>query len=294
MFKSGFVAIIGKPNVGKSTILNFLLGYDLAIISRKPETTRNNILGTLTTKEGQINFLDTPGIHTPHTLLGKYMVRQAQSALMEVDLILAVTDMKFEIDKDDKRMFELLQKEKKSMILLINKIDRVDKRLILPLIDECKSMDYFKEYIPISAKNGDNMDVLIPKMLQYLPEGPKHYPDDHLTDKPVRFLVGEFIRQQVLSLTHEEIPHSVAVCVEEIKKRPKKKLHYVQATIFVERDSQKAIIIGKNGQLLKEIGEAARKNIEEELQTKVYLDLWVKVYKNWRKDPRALNMLGYT
>jgi len=294
MYKSGFVAIIGKPNVGKSTILNHLLGSDLAIVTSKPETTRDNILGTLTTKKGQINFLDTPGVHLPHTLLGKHMVRQAQDAMMQVDLILAVIDAKTELDRSDKRMFEFLHKEKKPVILLINKVDLIDKRFLLPLIEECTKEKCFKEYIPISAKKGEGMELLLPKVFEHLSEGPQYYPDDHLTDKPVKFFVAELIRQQTLQLTQQEIPHSIAVYIDEMKKRPKKKLYYIAATIFVEKESQKPIVIGKNGKMLKKIGEAARKNIEEEIEMKIFLDLWVKVYKNWRKDPHALKMLGYT
>lgn len=291
--KSGYVAIVGKPNVGKSTILNYLLGVDLAIVTPKPETTRNKILGTLTTAQGQINFIDTPGMHIPHTLLGKHMVRRAKEALQEADVVLAVIDAKQRLDRNDSALFAAIKASEKDSILLINKVDMVDKRFVLPLIEECSKMGLFMNFIPVSAKSGDNMQVLLPKIFQLLPENPKFFPDDHLTDKPQRFFIAELIREQALKLTEEEIPYCVAVLVEEVKKRPKKDLTFIQATIFVERPTQKAIIIGKRGQMLKTIGESARIKIEEQIGTKVYLQLWVKVYKNWRHDPQALKMLGY-
>ena len=292
-YKSGYVAIAGKPNVGKSTILNYLLGVDLAIVTSKPETTRNKILGTLTTKDGQINFIDTPGMHIPHTLLGRHMVRQAKEALDEADLALAVIDARKNLDESDSALFEAIRQSGKPAILLINKVDLIDKRFVLPVIEQCLRLGIFKDFIPISAKAGDNMKVLLPKILEFLPQDEKFFPDDYLTDKPQRFFIAELIRQQVLNSTIEEVPHSVAVLVEEVKKRPKKDVNYVAATIFVERPTQKAIIIGKRGQMLKAIGEAARIKIEEQLGTRVFLDLRVKVYKNWRWDPQALKMLGY-
>jgi len=290
--KSGYVAIVGKPNVGKSTILNRLVGEDLSVVTPKPETTRNNILGTLTTEGGQVNFIDTPGVHIPHTLLGKHMVRQAKEALQEADLVLAVTVAKRSFDANDLALFDAVRAAGKSSILLINKVDLVDKRLILPLIEKCSQTGIFRDYIPISAKCGDNMKVLSEKIFELLPEGPKLFPDDYLTDKPQRFFLSETIRKYVLNFTREEIPHSVAVLIEEMKTKPKKITH-IQATIFVERPSQKAIVIGKRGQMLKSVGEAARKDIEKQLGMKVFLELWVKVYKNWRHDPRAVKMLGY-
>lgn len=291
--KSGYVAIVGKPNVGKSTILNYLLGVDLAIVTPKPETTRDKILGTLTTGQGQINFIDTPGMHMPHTLLGKHMVRQAKEALQEADLVLAVVDAKKRLDRNDSALFAAIKASEKNSILLINKVDLIDKRFVLPLIEECSKMGLFKDFIPVSAKNGDNMQLLLPKIFEFLPENPKYFPDDYLTDKPQRFFIAESIREEVLKLTREEIPYSVAVMVEEVKKRPGKRITYVQATIFTERPTQKAIIIGKKGSMLKAIGEAGRLKIEKQLETRVFLQLWVKVHKNWRQDPQALKMLGY-
>jgi len=292
-YKSGYVAIVGKPNVGKSTILNYFLGLDLAIVTPKPETTRNKILGTLTTAAGQINFIDTPGIHMPHTLLGKHMVRQAKEALQEADVVLAVIDASKPLDRSDSALFANVRTCKKDTILLLNKVDLVDKRLVLPVIEECSKMGIFKDFIPVSAKKGDNMQSVLAGTLQLLPENPKFFPDDHLTDKPQRFFIAESIRKEVLSLTREEIPYSVAVLVEEVKERPQNNITYVQAVIFTERPTQKAIIIGKKANMLKAIGEAARLNIEKQLGTRVFLELWVKVYKNWRQDPRALKILGY-
>lgn len=292
-FKSGYVAVIGKPNVGKSAVLNYLVGEKVAIVTEKPETTRDKILGILTREDVQVVFVDTPGIHKPRNLLGKHMTRIAKESLLEVDLIVFILDITSGITSEDKVIFNLLKDARKPAILLINKVDLVSKSLALPLIDEASKIYEFKEIIPTSATKGDNMDVLLKKVIEYLPQGPKYFSDEQLTDKTERFLVGELIREKALELTWEEIPHSIAVLVEEFKERPKKKLIYIRATIFVERHSQKKIVIGHKGQMLKNIGEAARKNIEDFLKKRIYLDLWVKVYENWRKDPQALKMLGY-
>ncbi|MFH1778953.1 MAG: GTPase Era [Candidatus Omnitrophota bacterium] len=292
-FKSGYVAIIGKPNVGKSAVLNYLVGEKVAIVTEKPETTRDKILGILTREDVQVVFVDTPGIHKPRNLLGKHMTRIAKESLLEVDLIVFILDITSGITNEDEIIFNLLKDARKPAILLINKVDLVSKSLALPLIDEASKIYEFKEIIPTSATKGDNMDVLLKKVIEYLPQGPKYFSDEQLTDKTERFLVGELIREKALELTWEEIPHSIAVLVEEFKERPKKKLIYIRATIFIERHSQKKIVIGHKGQMLKNIGEAARKNIEDFLKKRIYLDLWVKVNENWRKDPQALKMLGY-
>lgn len=292
-FKSGYVAVIGKPNVGKSAVLNYLVGEKVAIVTEKPETTRDKILGILTREDVQVVFVDTPGIHKPRNLLGKHMTRIAKESLLEVDLIVFILDITSGITSEDEVIFNLLKDARKPAILLINKVDLVSKSLALPLIDEASKIYEFKEIIPTSATKGDNMDVLLKKVIEYLPQGPKYFSDEQLTDKTERFLVGELIREKALELTWEEIPHSIAVLVEEFKERPKKKLIYIRATIFIERHSQKKIVIGHKGQMLKNIGEAARKNIEDFLKKRIYLDLWVKVYENWRKDPQALKMLGY-
>lgn len=292
-FKSGYVVIIGKPNVGKSAVLNYLVGEKVAIVTEKPETTRDKILGILTREDVQVVFVDTPGIHKPRNLLGKHTTRIAKESLLEVDLIIFILDITSGITSEDEIIFNLLKDARKPAILLINKVDLVSKSLSLPLIDEASKIYEFKEIIPTSATKGDNMDVLLKKVIEYLPQGPKYFSDEQLTDKTERFLVGELIREKALELTWEEIPHSIAVLVEEFKERPKKKLIYIRATIFIERHSQKKIVIGHKGQMLKNIGEAARKNIEDFLKKRIYLDLWVKVYENWRKDPQALKMLGY-
>lgn len=292
-FKSGYVAIIGKPNVGKSAILNYLVGEKVAIVTKRPETTRDKILGILTRDDAQVIFVDTPGIHKPKNLLGKNMTRLAKESLFEVDLIVFVLDITSGITGEDRIIFNLLKDARKPAILLINKVDLVSKSLVLPLIDEASKTYGFKELIPTSATKGDNMDVLLKKVIEYLPQGPKYFSDEQFTDKTERYMVGEMVREKALELTREEIPHSLAVLVEDFKERPKKKLVYIRATIFVERLSQKKILIGHKGQMLKNIGEAARKDMEGFLKRRVYLDLWVKVYENWRRDPQALKMLGY-
>jgi GTP-binding protein Era len=292
MYKSGFVSIIGKPNAGKSTVLNFLVGEKVAIVSEKPETTRDKIQGILTLPEAQIVFVDTPGIHKPRILLGKQMVRRAKESLLESDLILLMIDAASGVDENDRIMISLLEGLKTPAFLLLNKIDLIKKSKVLTLIEEFVKLYDFKESIPISSVKGDNMDVLLKKIIEYLPEGEKFYPEDQLTDKHQRFIVKEMIREKALEFTHQEVPHSVAVLVDEMKKK-KNDLVYIKAVIFVERDSQKVILIGKKGQMLKKIGESARIEVEKMLNKRVYLDLWIKVYKNWRKDEHALKMLGY-
>jgi len=293
MFKSGYIAIIGKPNVGKSLILNKLLGEKVAIVSKKPETTRDKIQGILTKKEYQAVFIDTPGIHKPKLLLGQQMVRRAKETLFDADIILFVLDIKTGIDAEDKLILELVKDIKKPVILAINKVDLARKERLLPVMEEAAKLHDFKEIIPTSAFSGDNMDVLLNKIVEILPEGPMFYPQDQLTDKSERFIAGEMIREKVLEFTHEEVPHSVAVLVEEMKFREGKDLFYIRAVVFVERDTQRAILIGRGGSMLKKIGEESRKEIENFLGKRVYLDLWIKVHKDWRKDEHALKMLGY-
>jgi len=294
MFKAGKVAVIGRPNVGKSTLLNVLVKERLCIVSKKPETTRDNIHGIISDKEFQIVFIDTPGMHRPRNLLGKSMVRRALSTFLEVDLILVLIDSYSGITQEDKRIFEQLPPGKINL-LLINKIDKIDRRYVLPVIQQAQKY-LFKEIIPISARKSDGTDIVFKKILEYLPEGFPIFPEDQLSDKNEKFFVQELIREKMLELTHQEIPHSIAVSVEEIKEKKDKQnkdICYIRANIYVERKNQKAIVIGKNGQMLKKIGENSRKEIENFLQKKVFLDLWVKVYENWRKDPFALKNLGY-
>ena len=292
VFKSGFVAIIGRPNVGKSTVLNRLVGEKVAIVTQKPETTRNKIQGILTRDGAQVVFVDTPGIHKPKNLLGKQITQVAKDVLLEVDLIVFVLDVTKGITPEDMLIFNLVKTAKKPAILLINKIDLRSKSLALPLIEEGARLYDFKDIIPTSASNGDNMDVLLEKVIEYLPEGPKYFPDSQFTDRTEKFMVGEMIREQALELTHEEVPHSVAVLIEEFTERPKK-LVYIRAVIYVERHSQKKILVGHKGQMLKSIGESARRDIQKFLNRHAYLELWVKVHENWRKDPNALKMFGY-
>ncbi|MFH0771069.1 MAG: GTPase Era [Candidatus Omnitrophota bacterium] len=292
-FKSGFVAIIGRPNVGKSTVLNYLVGEKIAIVTDKPETTRDKIQGVLTRDDAQVIFVDTPGIHKPINLLGKRITRLAKDSFLESDVIVFIIDLTRGITKEDRLIFDLIKEIKKPVILLLNKVDLVSKSLALPLIEEASRVRDFNEIIPTSATKGDNMGILLDKIIENLPRGPKYFSDDQLTDKTERFMAGEIVREKALEFTREEVPHSVAVLVDEFKKRPGKKLFYIRATIFIERHSQKKILVGHKGQMLKSIGESARKDIEEFLGKRAYLDLWVKVYENWRKDPNALRMLGY-
>jgi len=293
MFKAGRVAIIGRPNVGKSTLLNALIKEKLCIVSEKPETTRDNIQGIISGKTFQIVFVDTPGLHKPRNLLGKSMVIKASSSLMESDLNLVLIDASSGITGEDKRVFQRLPE--KINFLIINKIDKIRKHKLLPIIEKAKGYP-FKEVIPISATKKDGTDIVFRKILENMDEGSPIFPEDQLSDKSEKFLVQELIREKALELTHQEIPHAVAVSIEEMKikkDRSDKEIYYIRAYIYVERNSQKAIIIGKKGLLLKKIGESSRKEIESFLQKRVYLDLWVKVYENWRKDPFALKNLGH-
>lgn len=294
MFKAGKVAIIGRPNVGKSTLLNILVKEKVCIVSEKPETTRDNIQGIISGKDFQVVFIDTPGMHKPKNLLGKTMVRRASSTLLEVDVILMLIDLHAGITDEDKRIFQQLESDKIN-ILIINKVDKIDRRQVLPLIEQAQKYN-FKEYIPISATKKDGTDIVFKKILEYLPEGYPMFPEDQLSDKNERFFVQEIVREKVLELTRQEVPHSVAISIEEMKEkkdRSNNDICYIRAFIYVERDSQKSIIIGKNGRMLKRIGESSRKDIENFLQKKVFLDLRVKLYENWRKDPFALKNLGY-
>jgi len=309
--------ILGKPNVGKSTLLNALLEQKIAIVSPKPETTRKRMLGILTLPEGQILFLDTPGVHRgPKTLLAKHQIQSARSALSEADGILMVIQSSDGWGDEDRQIVKLLPRVDRGaapsekaptvpVILAINKADRVNKRLILPQIEEAGKLYPFREIVPISATRGENLKPLKEALLRMLPEGPPLYPANQLTDQPVRELAAEVIREKVLLFTHEEVPHAIAVQIEEWRTgapsqregtpEPAGKKHlYVRATLHVERDSQKGILIGKGGQALKRIGQAARKEIEHLAGSPIYLDLWVKVSQNWRKDPKILRNLGYS
>lgn len=290
-FRSGFVSIIGRPNVGKSTLLNSILGEKVSIVTPKPQTTRNRIIGIKTLPAEQIIFIDTPGIHKPRHKLGDTMVKTALGAFKEVDIILFMVEP-HDTEKGDKFIIKLLEEAQTPVFLLINKIDTVKKLELLPLIDRLKEFYPFKEIIPISALKQDGIEILLKKIYDYLPPGPKYYSDDIITDQIERFMVSEIIREKATEMTEEEIPHSIAVEVIEWKKR-ESGLILIMSNIYVERDSQKGIIIGKGGRMLKAIGTAARADIEKLLNTKVFLELWVKVKKDWRDNRKTLEELGY-
>ena len=290
-FRSGYVSLIGKPNVGKSTLLNLFLGQKISIVTEKPQTTRNRILGIKTLDDAQIIFIDTPGIHRPKHMLGETMVRTATNTLNEIDLIVFVTEAELP-SMPDKDIIGMLKDVNKPVILAINKIDKAKKSELLTIIDEYGKLFSFKEIIPISALKQDGTDELLESITKYLAEGPKFYPDEQITDQIERFMTAEIIREKIMQKTSEEIPHSVAVEIEGWKKR-KDGLVSISANIYVEREGQKGIIIGDKGKMLKLIGSLSRVDIERLLGTKVFLEIWVKVKKGWRDDKKALNEMGY-
>lgn len=291
-FHSGFVAIIGRPNVGKSTFLNYVIGQKIAIMSDKPQTTRNKIQGIYTTDDSQIIFIDTPGIHKPQSKLGDFMVDSALLTLNEVDAVLFMVNATQKRGKGDDFIIKRLQNVKKPIYLVINKIDQIHPNDILPIVDDYRHALDFQEVYPISALKGNNVFELVDNLVTDLPEGPQFYPEDEVTDHPERFIISELIREKVNQLTREEIPHSVAVVTERVKRENEQKIQ-VSASIIVERNSQKGIIIGKGGKMLKRIGTLARKDIETLLGDKVYLELWVKVQENWKDRKTDLQSLGY-
>ncbi|ARK29335.1 GTPase Era [Halalkalibacter krulwichiae] len=292
-FKSGFVSIIGRPNVGKSTLLNYVIGQKIAIMSDKPQTTRNKIQGVFTNNEAQIVFIDTPGIHKPKHKLGDFMMKVAQNTLREVDLVLYVVDAAEAFGTGEEFIIERLKGTKTPVFLVINKIDKIHPDELLKVIETYRNKHEFKEVIPISALQGNNVPTLMEQITEYLEEGPQYYPSDQVTDHPERFVVSELIREKVLHLTREEIPHSIAVNVEQMKRRDNSDTVYIGATIIVERSSQKGIIIGKQGSMLKEVGKRARGDIEALLGSKVFLEIWVKVQKDWRNKAAHLRDFGF-
>jgi GTP-binding protein Era len=292
-FRSGFVAIIGRPNVGKSTLLNQMIGTKIAIMSGKPQTTRNKIQAVYTSETGQIIFIDTPGIHKPKSKLGDYMVKVAETALSEVDVILFLIEANQTLGPGDRYIMEKLSRIQTPVFLVINKIDLVHPEQLLPLIDEYRQYVHFAQVIPISALHGNNVNTLIEEIFALLPPGPQYYPADQITDHPERFIIAEFIREKVLELTREEVPHSIAVVVEEIRRKEDSNTVYIYAAIYTERESQKGILIGKRGQMLREIGQRAREDIERLLGSKIYLELWVKVKKDWRNQEHLLRSFGF-
>lgn len=291
-FHSGFVAILGRPNVGKSTFLNRVVGQKIAIMSDKAQTTRNKVQGIYTEDDAQIVFIDTPGIHKPHSRLGDFMVESALSTLNEVDAVLFMVNATQKRGRGDDFIIERLKNVKKPIYLVINKIDQIHPDKLLQIMDDYRNTLDYAEVFPISALEGNNCPELIESLVNTLPEGPQYYPADQITDHPERFIAGELIREKVLELTREEVPHSVAVVVDRIHREDDEKV-LVQATIVVERNSQKGIIIGKGGKMLKQIGVKARKDIELMLGDKVYLELWVKVQPNWKDRQVDLQALGY-
>ena len=291
-YKSGFVTLIGRPNVGKSTLMNYLIGQKIAITSNKPQTTRNRIQTVLTTEEGQIVFVDTPGIHKAKNKLGEYMVNVAERTLNEVDVVLWLVEPTTFIGAGEKHIAEQLGKVKTPVILVINKVDMVKKEDILPFIDAYRKIYDFAEIVPVSARNGDNTDELVKVILKYLPYGPQFYDEDTITDQPERQIVSELIREKALHCLNDEIPHGIAVAIDSMKYR--RKIVDIDATIICERDSHKGIIIGKQGAMLKKIGSTARFEIEKMLDCKVNLQLWVKVKKDWRDSDFLIKNFGYT
>lgn len=294
VFKSGFISIIGRPNVGKSTFLNRVIGQKIAIMSDKPQTTRNKVQGVLTTDDAQMIFIDTPGIHKPKHKLGDFMMKIAVNSLKEVDLILFMVNAEEGFGRGEEFILDKLSGIQTPVFLVINKIDLISPDTLLTTIDTYKEKYDFAEIIPISAIEGNNVERLLEQIRVRLEEGPQFYPADQVTDHPERFIVSEMIREKALHLTREEVPHSLAVVIDKMERRKEKEMIDVMATIIVERDSQKGIVIGKQGKLLKEIGKRAREDIEKLLGSKVYLELWVKVQKDWRNKAFHLRDYGFT
>ncbi len=290
-YKSGFVAIIGRPNVGKSTLINKIIGQKIAITSDKPQTTRSRISCIWTGDDAQIIFVDTPGIHKPKFKLGEYMLKAAEGTLKEVDAIFFVIDATEKFGGGEKYILERLNSTTTPVILVVNKVDLIEREKILPIIAEYSARRNFAAVVPISAAEGTNVDALLAEAKKFLPEGEQYYPADMVTDQPERLIVAELIREKILHATEDEVPHSIAVDIDEFTEREGGTI-FIRATIYVERDSQKGILIGKGGAMLKSIGKQARPEIEMLLGTKIFLDLWVKVKRDWRNSVGALKNFG--
>lgn len=293
MYKSGFVTVIGRPNVGKSTLLNQVIGEKISIISDKPQTTRNKILMVYTEDEFQAVFLDTPGIQMPKNVLGDYMLKISNGTLEEVDVIAFMVDESMEVGKMDKYILDELKTVHTPIVLLINKTDKLNAEEIATLIKKYDAMKLFKEIIPISAMNNDNIDKFINILKEMLPEGPQYFPDDMITDQPEKFIIAEIIREKALLNLEEEVPHGIAIGIESIKERQDRDILDVTATIYCEKESHKGIVIGKKGSMLKQIGQTAREDIEKLMGSRVNLQLWVKVEKNWRERDNKVKYFGY-
>ena len=290
--KSGFAAVIGRPNVGKSTLINALIGQKIAIMSDKPQTTRSRILCILTEEDAQIIFLDTPGVHKPKHKLGDYMAKATEGALHGVDVIVFVVDVTEKMGAGEQYILKQLERVRVPVLLAVNKVDCIAREQVLPILANYAKAYDFAGIVPISAREGENLEGLLAEIKAHLPEGPQYYPADMVTDQPERLIVAELVREKVLALTRDEIPHAVAVDIEEMTARPKGDV-YIRAVIYVERESQKGIVIGAKGALLREIGAQARKDIEMLLGAKVFLDLWVKVKKDWRNREGVLHNFGF-
>ena len=291
-YKSGFVAVIGRPNVGKSTLLNQLVGQKIAIVSDTPQTTRNRILGILTLPDAQILFLDTPGVHKPQHKLGEYMMKSAKETLREVDLILFVSDVTESFGPGERYILSMLEEEERPVVLVLNKVDLIPREKLLPIIQQYSRLRDFAAVVPVSAVTGENTDRLLEVIKENLEEGPQYYPEDEVTDQPERVVAAELIREKIFRMTRDEIPHSTAVEVEEMKTRDNGDV-FLRATIYVERESQKGIIIGAGGAMLKEVGRQARLEMENIFGSRFFVDLWVKVKKDWRNKDCSLSMFGY-
>jgi GTP-binding protein Era len=292
-FKAGYISILGRPNVGKSTLFNRILGDRISIVTAKPQTTRNRILGIRNTAESQMIFLDTPGLHKARTRLNEHMVAAAVASSQEADVLLFLIEATSPDAAADGQLIESLKASRGIPFLVINKIDLIPRTTLLPIIDHYRQIHPFEEILPISAETGEGIERLLGEIEKRLPESPPFYPEDQITDQTERFIASEFIREKVINETRQEIPYSTAVTVESYKEKPEKSLLVIQATIHVEKDSHRKILIGRGGQKLKRIGEGARKEIEAFTNRKVFLELWVNVEKNWTRDPQALRRLGY-
>ena len=290
--KSGFAAVIGRPNVGKSTLINALIGQKIAIMSDKPQTTRSRILCILTEEDAQVIFLDTPGVHKPKHKLGDYMAKATEGALHGVDVVVFVVDVTEKMGAGEQYILKQLANVRVPVLLAVNKVDCIPRQQSLPIIESYAKVYDFAGIVPISAREGENLEGLLAEIKKHLPEGPQYYPADMVTDQPERLIVAELVREKVLALTRDEIPHAVAVDIEEMTTRQKGDV-YIRAVIYVERESQKGIVIGAKGALLRTIGAQARADVETLLGAKVYLDLWVKTRKDWRNRVTALREFGF-
>jgi GTP-binding protein Era len=291
MFKSGYIAIVGQPNVGKSTLLNALLGQKLAAVSPKPQMTRHRILGIKNVPEAQMLFLDSPGIHMPHRSLNEYMIEEAYSVLNDADVILMMTEPNKQLTDDDRKIYDKAKKNGKPILFLINKVDHADQRNILPYMDQVMRELSPASVIPISAIAGHGLNHVEAEILKHLPEGPVYFPEDQVTDRSERFFASEVIREKIMALTREEVPYSVTVLIEEFlepKETDRKKIVKIRAAIIIDKDSQKAILVGHGGSMIKKIGQASRVELEKFLEMPVYLDLFVRVEKDWSRDPKKV------